>query len=129
MDSRALLADYEQALEQLQSALLLPGGSDVIKAGCIQYFEFCFELAWKTARTVAGEAGQLVNSPKAALKQAFANGWLQDEELWLEMLEARNRMSHTYDAKEALKVYGRLPDFAKAMATLAGRLKAEVTPF
>ena len=126
MDSRALLADYEQALRQLQSALRVPAESDVVKAGCIQYFEFCFELAWKAARTVAGEAGQLVNSPKAALKQAFANGWIGAEELWLEMLEARNRMSHTYDAKEALKVYGKLADFAVALEALAARLRIEV---
>lgn len=125
MDSRALLTDYEQALRQLQSALLVAPDSDVVKAGCIQYFEFTFELAWKTARLVAGEAGQLVNSPKAALKQAFANGWISAEDPWLEMLEARNRMAHTYDAKEALKVYSKLPDFATALAELALRLRAE----
>lgn len=128
MDSRALLADYEQALRQLRSALQVPADSDVIKAGCIQYFEFCFELAWKSARTVAGEAGQLVNSPRAALRQAFANGWIGAEEPWLEMLEARNRMTHTYDAKEALQVYGKLAGFAVALEALAVQLRAEVTP-
>lgn len=125
MNSRILLADFEQALHQLRGALETPADSDVVKAGCIQYFEFSFELAWKSIRSVAGDAGQLVNSPKAALKQAFANGWIDAEELWLEMLEARNRMSHTYDAKEALKVHGRLQDFAAAMGALADRLRTE----
>lgn len=126
MDSQVLLADYEQAVRQFHSALQVPADSDVVKAGCIQYFEFSFELAWKTVRTVAGEAGQLVNSPKAALKQAFANGWIGAEEPWLEMLEARNRMSHTYDAREALNVYSKLTGFAVALEALAVRLRVEV---
>jgi len=42
------------------------------------------------------------------------------------MLHARNRMSHTYDAEEALKVYGRLTEFARAMADLAPKLRTEV---
>jgi nucleotidyltransferase substrate binding protein (TIGR01987 family) len=125
VDSRLLLSDLGQALEQLRAALRIPADHDVIKAGCIQYFEFCFELAWKSIRSVAGEAGQLVNSPKAALKQAFANGWIDAEDLWLEMLEARNRMSHTYDAREALEVHGRLAAFADAMGALADRLRHE----
>ncbi len=62
-------------------------------------------------------------SPKTCLRQAFANGWIQNEDVWLEMLEARNRMSHTYDTHEALKVYTSLAGFLPELQKLSRSLK------
>ena len=50
-------------------------------------------------------------SPKSCLRQAFMNGWIGNEDMWLNMLDARNRMSHTYRAKDAMKVFEPLSDF------------------
>ncbi|MCF7817578.1 MAG: nucleotidyltransferase substrate binding protein [Kiritimatiellales bacterium] len=119
MDSNILLKDLATAVEQLDDALAMNADNDVLKAGCIQYFEFCFELAWKTVKRLAEEDGQNdCSSPKAALKQAFANGWITEEEIWLNMLSARNRMSHTYNAKDALSVFDSLPGYLSALKTL-----------
>lgn len=112
------------ALTQLESALLVTADSDLIKAGCIQYFEFSFELAWKSIKLASLSQGlpECV-SPKACLKQAFSIGWISDEETWLEMIEARNRMPHTYNAKHALAVYERLSHFLPEQKLLLMRLK------
>jgi hypothetical protein len=45
MDKSILINGFEQALKRLTDALVSPVQSDLEKAGCIQYFEFCFELA------------------------------------------------------------------------------------
>lgn len=45
MDSSDLFNDLGTAITQLEEALTLSADNNVIKAGCIQYFEFCFELA------------------------------------------------------------------------------------
>jgi nucleotidyltransferase substrate binding protein (TIGR01987 family) len=126
MSENWILADYEMALTQLESALSVPADSDLIKAGCIQYFEFSFELAWKSIKLASLSQGlpECV-SPKACLKQAFSIGWISDEETWLEMLEARNRMSHTYNAKHALAVYERLSHFLPEQKLLLMRLKEQ----
>ncbi len=119
MDSRELLKDFEKARVQLQGALELPAENDVIKAGCIQYFEFTFELAWKTIKRMAEEEGLAdCNSPKSALKAAFSSGWIETEEVWLDMLSSRNKMSHTYSAEDAMGIFDKLPAYAAALQRL-----------
>ena len=127
MAPQQLLEDYGQALARLHAALATPAQDDLDRAGCIQYFEFCFELAWKTIKAV-GEAQGLpdLTSPRACLRQAFAAGWLTAELLWLEMLDARNRMSHTYKYQDALVVYDRLPAFLPALEELLATLQRVV---
>jgi nucleotidyltransferase substrate binding protein (TIGR01987 family) len=128
MNKMWILADFETALTQLHSALAQPANSDLLRAGCIQYFEFTFELAWKAIKATSRDAGlPECPSPKACLKQAFANGWIDSEEVWLEMLEARNKMSHTYKAKDALTVYDSLPRFMPELMGLCSSLKTAST--
>jgi nucleotidyltransferase substrate binding protein (TIGR01987 family) len=126
MDSQTLLKDFSQALLQLDEALQLDAESDVIKAGCIQYFEFSFELAWKTVKRIAEEDGiSECNSPKAALKVAFSNGWINEEDVWLDMLMSRNKMSHTYNAAAALTIYDKLPEYLVALKQLVAQLNLQ----
>jgi hypothetical protein len=42
-----LLADFEQALKRLSSALAAPD-NEFVRDSSIQRFEFSFELAWKS---------------------------------------------------------------------------------
>ncbi|PKN67997.1 MAG: hypothetical protein CVU54_15790 [Deltaproteobacteria bacterium HGW-Deltaproteobacteria-12] len=126
MDKSVLLLGFERALESLTQALSSPAKSDLEKAGCIQYFEFCFELAWKSIRFVASSQGLGdCSSPKACLKQAFAMQWINDEGTWLDMLAARNRMSHTYNAADALAVYDSLDKYRSELHTLFASLKMQ----
>jgi nucleotidyltransferase substrate binding protein (TIGR01987 family) len=122
MDKKELLTDFKRALHQLQGALKVPAENDVIKAGCIQYFEFSFELAWKTIKRFAENDGIAdCNSPKSALKAAFGNRWIQEEDIWLDMLSSRNKMSHTYSAEDALDIFDKLPAYAAALQELASQ--------
>ena len=58
-----------------------------------------FELAWKTIKDFL-EAGGLVVSPitpRQIIKDAFAAKVLADGQAWIDMLDHRNLLSHTYD--------------------------------
>lgn len=124
MKAELLLKDFQDALARLEEALQRDAEYDVYKAGCIQYFEFTFELAWKTIKITAEDAGlDAGGSPKSCLKTAYKQGWIKDEAAWLEMLDARNRMSHTYDAKDALKVYEKLGGFVAPFQALSQSLE------
>ncbi len=72
----------------------------------IQRFEFCTELAWKSAREYLLDQGYTdINSPKSVMKQAFADGLIQDDAGWLALLTARNQTSHIYDQATAQAVF------------------------
>jgi nucleotidyltransferase substrate binding protein (TIGR01987 family) len=119
MNERWILDDLSAALARLGDALVENPSSDLGKAGCIQYFEFSFELSWKAIKIFASQLGlDDCLSPKSCLKLAFGQTWIEEESVWLEMLEARNRLAHTYDAKNALVIYARLPEFHGAMRAL-----------
>ena len=53
MKAEIILRDFENALKQFQDALTVPAASDLLRAGCIQYFEFCSQLAWKSVKAIA----------------------------------------------------------------------------
>ena len=126
MNKAVLLADFGRALDRLEESLLRPTPDDLLRAGCIQYFEFTFELAWKTVKAYAEDAGLGdVGSPRSALRQAFKQGWIAEEEGWLAMLEARNRLAHTYEASQALAIYGQLSEFAQQLRRLHAVLSSE----
>ena len=126
-EAQWIVDDFSAALAQLRDALEEPARLDLIKAGCIQYFEFSFELGWKACKVVSAEQGLPdCLSPKACLRQAFTQGWIEDETVWLEMLDARNRMAHTYDARKALEIYESLPRFHSALQKLLNTLQSQV---
>jgi len=116
---KLVFEDYKKAVAHLQSALTRKSDDELLQAGCLKYFEFCFELAWKSIKeAAAGEGLPECLSPKSCLKQAFAMGWITDEKAWLSMLEARNLMSHTYQAEQALQVYKNLPLYLEEFKTM-----------
>jgi len=124
MSERWIVDDFAAALDQFEAAMQVMPTNNLIRAGCIQYFEFTFELAWKSVKILAEQAGlEPCGSPKSCLRTAFSQGWIDGEPLWLAMLEARNRMSHTYHAKDALQVYDRLLQYLPPMRTLLTTLR------
>lgn len=65
IDIAPLLSAHLQFEQALKVA-----NSDLEKAGTIQYFEFTFELTWKTLRRILKTRGKDLNSPKTVLREA-----------------------------------------------------------
>lgn len=79
--------------------------SDLEKSGIIQIFEYTFELAWKTMKDYLKEMEVEVNYPREVIKTAFSYELIEDGDIWIDMLEKRNLMSHTYNKKNAELAY------------------------
>jgi nucleotidyltransferase substrate binding protein (TIGR01987 family) len=74
--------------------------SDLEKEGTIQRFQYTVELAWKTLKDYLENEGQVISpvTPRNVIKEAFAARILGDGQVWIDMLDHRNLLSHTYDA-------------------------------
>jgi len=70
------------------------------KEGVIQRFEYTFELAWKTLKDYLEEGGLVISpvTPRQVIKEAFAAKVISDGGVWINMLDHRNLLSHTYDS-------------------------------
>lgn len=71
------------------------------EAGIIQCFEFTFELSWKTLKDFLESMGSNAAFARDVLKEAFTAQIIKDGHLWIEMLEKRNILSHTYNRQQA----------------------------
>lgn len=69
------------------------------KEGMIRRFRFCMELAWKTVKDYLESQNVVFRqvTPRAVLKESVAVRLISDGESWMSALDARNKMSHTYD--------------------------------
>ncbi len=107
--------NFERAYDLLREALQHgpKALSPLEKEGAVQRFEYTFELGWKTVKDFL-EAGGLAIAPvtpRQVLKEAFAAKVIADGQVWVDMLDHRNLLSHTYDAVK----------FEKAVEAIAAR--------
>ncbi|MCD8147309.1 MAG: HI0074 family nucleotidyltransferase substrate-binding subunit [Clostridiales bacterium] len=120
-------ANLEKAIRRLEEGIADYERLDLdsIRDGVIQRFEFCAELAWKTVREYLLDQGYSgINSPKSVMKQAYADGLLQEERGWLALLTARNQTSHLYDEATAQTVFEDIRAvYLPLLKDLAHRLK------
>jgi nucleotidyltransferase substrate binding protein (TIGR01987 family) len=73
--------------------------SDLEQTGGVQRFEFTFELAWKTLKDYLIHQGVGTDelTARPTIKEGFAARILTDGKTWIDMLETRNKLAHTYD--------------------------------
>lgn len=98
--------NYKKAFTRLSEGIeQFNKADDLQRDGLIQRFEFTFELAWKTLKAIFEDEGLVgLNSPKTVLKEAFAADLIQDEEIWLLMLNDRNSTTHIYNEEIAIAI-------------------------
>lgn len=119
--------NFEKAFLHLQNAVLKTNLSDLEKAGLIQIYEFTFELGWKTVKDYLEEKDVAVKFPRDTIKEAFKYEVIEDGDIWIDMLEKRNLMAHTYDETTAEFAYSLITQtYFRAIEKLYHKLKAEL---
>jgi hypothetical protein len=114
-----------EAIELSQTRALTP----LEQQGLIQGFEFTHELAWNVLKDYLTYQGvsDLVGSRDAS-RSAFKNALVQEGDVWMKMIEARNQTSHTYNIEIAQAIvrsicesfYPAFQAFADQFKTRAG---------
>ena len=91
---------FSASLDALSEARKRDMTDSFVLSGTSAKFSITFELSWKVMKDILIERYDIRNfvtgSPKETLRQAFKAGLISDE-AWLDMLQARNDLSHDYD--------------------------------
>lgn len=97
------ITNLQNAVAKLESALKVPRDRELVFEGTIQRYEVTIELMWKTMQRALKYEGIKTTTPRETLVEAFRAGWINDEKLWLDMVQHRNTTSHEYLAEELLE--------------------------
>ncbi|HHU31500.1 MAG: nucleotidyltransferase substrate binding protein [Zhaonellaceae bacterium] len=90
--------NFDKAFKQFKTAILdFAKLNDLEKEGLIQRFEYTFELAWKTLKDYLEAEGVVATFPREVIKGAFHYELIKDGDTWMDMLEKRNLLAHTYN--------------------------------
>jgi len=126
------LHNFSKALERLiqiineKKELDEKGYAEYFPDIAIKRFEFTYEMAWKTIKRYLDYTGLECNNPRSCFKEAYAQGLIENEHLWLEMIEARNLSSHIYDENEITEISHKINSFVSLFNDLQIKLEAEL---
>ncbi len=131
------LQRFDYALGLLRQALER-GANDLNQLeteGTIRRFEYCLRMSWRAARDYLEESGMVIEpaTPRESLRQAAATKIVRDGQVWIDMLNHRTLLAHSYDGV----VFGEVMDaltsrYFLAMeelhSYLAARCKTDLAP-
>ncbi len=116
-----------QSFKEIYSFYLEQPDQKVSQIALIKSFEITFELSWKTLQSFFKSQGYTEeNSPKGVIKSTFNKNIIENGQLWIDMLDTRNRLSHVYDESlfnEAIQKISK--DYLKEIEKLYQRLERE----
>lgn len=105
-----------RALKKLDEVCAKPLDEEKIMIDAtIQRFEFTYELFWKILKVLLENEGVEATTPKNVLQEAYKANWIEDEKLWLAMLDDRNITSHVYKEEKAFEIYEHIKNYNKEM--------------
>jgi nucleotidyltransferase substrate binding protein (TIGR01987 family) len=93
------LVNFKNALLLLQKSINSYNSdknNEVFHLAVIQSFEIVFELSWKLMKDYLFLQGIELYTPREVIKESFSINFLEDGQLWIDMLADRNASSHEY---------------------------------
>lgn len=82
---------------------------ELIKEGLIQRFEYTHELAWNVMKDYAFFQGNsTVGGSRDATREAFRLQIIGNADIWMDMIQSRNKTSHTYNEEIANEIFGKI---------------------
>lgn len=98
---RQRFENFDRALGLLREALAngQENLSPLEQEGAAQRLEYTLELAWNCMKDYLEDSGVSISpaTPRQVIKEAFVAKIITDGQIWINMLNHRNLLSHTYD--------------------------------
>lgn len=100
--------NFSKALKNLKECLKVEEPYSVVEqTGIVGLFQICFEQSWKLMKEVLENHGRFAVrtcSPREIIKIAYQCDMIKNQKAWLEILESRNILAHTYSDEQSLNV-------------------------
>ena len=126
-NEKIIIAPLLKAKAKFDEAMGLKnvGQDDLYRDACIQRFEYCYELAWKTIKRFLQLKEIEVHGSKETFRQAAVVGYIDDPEKWFEFIDMSNLTVHTYNKEVADQIFGNLKVFQAELDKLVTNLKKQ----
>ena len=128
-----LIDNYHRAVDSLRQALDLMAErelSPLERLGVIQVFKTCWELGWRLMADCLqsqGDAGQ--SGARDVIREAFRQELIGNGQIWMSMLQDRNRTAHTYNEATMLELLSAIrTSYAAELITLAEHVRTTIAP-
>lgn len=97
--------NFLKALSQLRKFIDKGELSELEEQGLVKAFEYTYELAWTTLKDFLEYQGQTeIYGSRDTIRRAFEVNLISDGQSWMDMLESRNKTSHTYNEETAQEI-------------------------
>ena len=107
--------NFCRAYKNLKDSISIqPPYDTVTLIGLVGLFEIAFEQSWKMIKEILEYHGYEQSStglPRTIIKTAYSAGMINDEQVWLKALSARNNVSHSYNEVIALAIVNETKEF------------------
>lgn len=104
------LARFAEILAKYEAA-----PSTEFRDASIKRFEFAFETFWKAIRALLEKEGKESNSPRQAFTGAYQLYWIENQQIWIDMIDDRNICVHVYDEAQVDKIFSHFPTYLTEM--------------
>jgi len=82
--------------------------SEIYRDAAIQRFEFSIELFWKILQKFLRYEKLEANTPREVLSKSYIAKLIDQEDVWLKMLDDRNLTSRAYKEALAKEIFARI---------------------
>lgn len=115
------------ALQRLADALAEPETSSRCTEDTAQAFVYAMSVCWKVVKELLRTRGVEAHMPREAVRCAHERGWLDNPDLWIQMLQDEYELSGgAYPHGTAGRLYrhikGYYPELTRAHAVMVARL-------
>jgi len=120
--------NFEKSITLLKEINNNKNITNLEKEGFVHRFIIAFDLAWKTMKDYLEYQGHSVlSSPRPVIKEAFSAGIIKDGQIFIDIIDDRNKMSHIYDEVEFNRIYSLIESkYASALFELCKYFKEQI---
>lgn len=81
-------------------------------------------MSWKIIKLYLEDLGIICKNPRDCFKQAKINNLIENENMWMEMIDTRNELVHEYSSEFSREIFDKIKtDYVNILEDLYNNIK------